>query len=281
MQAARNSGKASRLGRARRGFTLTELLVVIAIIGILAALLLPALSTAKAHARSTSCKNHLHQLGLALQMYVHENSGRYPYYWGFPNPAYADSAGAANTPSWSAHLFPYYPVEWTNRAFHCPGYKGVCSGKVGNERFLITPPFGSYAYNMRGVATPFGGPDTNMDLGLGPALHYISLPRQQWGRSTAESEIQFPSEMFAVVDSRFFSAAANNATGAVDYMQCGFLSWNRGQFAFDPARHGRSYNQLSCDGHVSAMSPWVLFNPTNTAPGWNKDHQPHPEFWPP
>ena len=51
---------------AARAFTLAELLLVIAIIAVLAALLLPALSTAKSYSRSASCKNHLHQMGLAL-----------------------------------------------------------------------------------------------------------------------------------------------------------------------------------------------------------------------
>jgi prepilin-type N-terminal cleavage/methylation domain-containing protein/prepilin-type processing-associated H-X9-DG protein len=268
-----------------KGFTLIELLVVIAIIGILAALLLPVLLKAKAHAHSATCKNHLRQLGLALQMYVHDHQNEYPYSVNPYDPALNDAVGVANTRYWWAKLLPYYPVTWMGKAYHCPGYKGAIAGEVHP-----TPPYGSYAYNEHGVQIPGGGYiDEKRDIhirfpnsgfGLGPPTYSFS-PRP----AVSETQIKVPSEMLAIGESRFLNPKVNGIPGGTSDMVCGFLKWPRGhgvyEFAFDPARHGKNYNQLFCDGHVMAMSPWVLFNPTNTASIWNYDHEPHPELWVP
>ena len=258
-----------------------ELLVVIAIIGVLAALLLPALSMAKAHARSTACKNHLRQMGIALQMYVHDHQNRYPHYLGPPGPSYGDATGppgrAVDLVYWSSKLFPYYPLNWTNKAFHCPGYRGAITGPYPDGgRFLAgsVARFGSYGYNIEGSQS--GSWSLHVNLGLGPPLWWNYPP-------VTEGQVKVPSEMLSISESRFLTAAVvripggieQSGPGGYDELHCGNLTGE----LFDPARHGKNYNVLLCDDHVCSMSPWTLFNPTNTAAMWNYDHQPHPELW--
>ena len=93
----------------RRGFTLVELLVVIAIIGILVALLLPAVQAAREAARRTQCLNHLKQWGTAMHLF-HDAKKRLPIGSSGPTTAFPN----VRRQTWVMYVWPY--VEETNLA---------------------------------------------------------------------------------------------------------------------------------------------------------------------
>jgi prepilin-type N-terminal cleavage/methylation domain-containing protein/prepilin-type processing-associated H-X9-DG protein len=254
------------------GFTLIELLVVIAIIAILAAMLLPALTRAKAQAVSTACKNHLHQMGLALKMYIGDNNSKYPLgsYW---------TNGALNSViGWPELLRPYYSIDWTNRAYHCPGYRGYVAAPYDMApRGTSANYWGSYGYNAEGSWTWGYWPDPNLGLGgLSEQDHRCSV--------ISEAQIMVPSDMMQFGEPREVQTSVfpTNSTllwSSFDLLRGGADSTAPDGFYRYPSRHGRNSNVGFCDGHVDAAASSTLFSLTSSAIRWNNDHQPHAETW--
>lgn len=147
------------------GFTLVELLVVIAIIGVLVALLLPAVQAARESARRSQCSNQLKQIALGWQLH-HDSHQFFPSAgWGYAWIGDPDrGSGKTQSGSWAYSILPYLE----SASIHRLGAGGTAATKrEGLTQLAQTPVATFYCPSRRPVAAY-----NNADAGLGDGINF-------------------------------------------------------------------------------------------------------------
>jgi prepilin-type processing-associated H-X9-DG protein/prepilin-type N-terminal cleavage/methylation domain-containing protein len=239
-------------------FTLIELLVVIAIIGILAALLMPALSGAKKKAQQTQCLNNVRQLGLGTMLYVDENGGEMP--------------GIAS------RSFGFHPEDWiywrTNTAMFPSFEKSPIVAQVSSvNRSLFRCPLdrrdddriaqlydaqGPYlfSYSMTGYGVDNGDNEGMTSVFDGDVLDPIRYPFKQ-------SSIRNPSQKIMFAEEPGSVSRDDAPYPDVEVIQDG--RWWPGNNPLTRRHNGRA-NVTFADGHVLAVDWRFGSNLTNSHP---------------
>jgi prepilin-type N-terminal cleavage/methylation domain-containing protein/prepilin-type processing-associated H-X9-DG protein len=228
----------SHTSRAAAGFTLIELLVVIAIIAILAGLLLPALSRAKAKAKGIGCLNNSRQLGFAFLLYADDNADHLPDLY---TKAWTGNAPEPGGNWWFQTLsqLKYITANTTsNNVWRCPAVKETEIQIIFGARWEGYGPVEStiirYAFQNAGGAGPLG--------------------------SRKLSEITRPSQLWLMGDTGIPKKAGTEPAGGylteiVTFPPDPTAGWKLWVPMKQPAcRHNLKGNVTFVDGHVEAWA---------------------------
>ena len=204
----------------RDAFTLVELLVVIAIIGILVAMLLPAVQAAREAARRTQCMNNLKQIGVGFlnheSAYHHLPSGGWGWWWdGDPDRGH----GRAQPGGWLYNILPF--IE--EAAIHDLGADGsaniITAGQMQGAAMAATKVIPTYACPSRRALQLY--PLVALPDGTHLALNANAVPavfRSDYAANAGDTFIQWtsgPTSMANAIAGVGFTPAAQNSTGIV------------------------------------------------------------------
>ncbi len=250
MHPTKEHGKIPGVRRSGTAFTLTEVLVVVFTVGLLAALLMPALAGARSQAQGLVCRARLRQLGLANIAYATENDGFYV-------PAASDMWNNAGLHRWHGvrtarnELFdpskgPLAPYLVDGRVKECPARVGFSQSTDWNNSF--EKGCGGYGYNMTYLGSRLW--EAGADF------------KQAYARTTAAQEVASPGLTVMFAD----TAMANGGDSLIEYsfveppftIYAGHVITD---FYMSPSihfRHQERANVSWADGHVGteAMAPF-------------------------
>jgi prepilin-type N-terminal cleavage/methylation domain-containing protein/prepilin-type processing-associated H-X9-DG protein len=233
------------------GFTLIELLVVIAIIGILAALLLPAISRAKDSARSTQCLNNLKQLQICSHLYAGDNADFLP-----PNDSLVTPDGTPNgtTIASGQSWCPDHPQTDLNTSnlehgvlfsynhspaiYHCPADNATVQTPDGQPLSQLRNRSYNMSQSVNGYSAYLNNIADYQEVGHIPAFSTLS-----------QIQTPGPSDLFVFID-ELADTESDSSFGMPPKRSPYFEKWQGCWFDMPADRHNQGGNLSFADGHV-------------------------------